>query len=218
MLLDMLEQNFTAISNLFESINTTITQDLGVITMFDEEVNGTTVMDARTRLQNVYMAILYLNGSSYNTFQTLWQIDVNADSLQNDFDSAQDNITESLNRINETTELLLMAERFINSTEMQNYDNRNSLSLLSDEISIIQRNLQAELDRAQSYVTQVNSTYLRSRTLLDELTVTEQESLNSSILIEQLYNYSNISLNLSTDAAAELEILNVRNIVILDNC
>ena len=208
----MLQQNFTTVSELLRSINVSVIHDLEVIAMFDGTVNGTGVMDVLTRLQNITMIVSNLNTSSYNSFQTLQQTLVEADSLQNDFNDARDNITESLIRINETMQSLSIAENLINSTTIQNYENRDNLSLLSADIQVQQNDLQLQLNRTQSYGAQLNSTYFRAMTLWNTLTQTEQEAQNSSIIIEQLHNYSNVSLDLTTYAMVALQELNVRNI------
>jgi len=209
----MLQQNFTTVSELLRSINASVIHDLEVIAMFDGTVNGTGVMDVQTRLQNITMIVSNLNTSSNNSFQTLQQTLVKADSLQNDFDDARDNITESLIRINGTMQLLSIAENLINSTTIQNSENRDNLSLLSADIQVQQNDLRLQLNRTQSYGAQLNSTYIRAMTLWNTLTQTEQEAQNSSITIEQLHNYSNVSLDLTTYVMAALQELNVRNIV-----
>ena len=206
----MLEQNFTAISSLLGSINASVIDDLEVITMFDGTVNGTTVMDIRTRLQNLYTTISNLNISSFNFSQTLYQTLIEAESLESDFDNAMDDVNESLMCLDETTQLLSIAEGLISITTMQNFDNRNNLSLLNVNTSILHRNLQEQLNRVQNYQTQLDSTYFRAKAVWYTLTQSEQELLNSSIVIEQLYNYSNVTLDLSTDAIVALQRLNVR--------
>ena len=212
-LLDILNQNFTTVSDLLISINSSVTDDLAVIAMFDGSVYGTTITDIHNTLENISVTISNLNISSYHSFEALQQRLVEAESFQKDFDSARSNITESLMRINETTQLLSVAENLINSTTMQNLDNKDSLSFLSANISVLQNDTQAQLSRAQRYEAQLNSTYSQAMALWDTLTESEQEILNSSILIEQLYNYSSISLDLTTNAVATLQDLNVRNVV-----
>ena len=214
----MLNQNFTTVSDLLISINTSVTDDLEVITMFDRSVYGTTITDVRITMENISMTTSDLNVSSHNSFETLQQRLVEAESLQKDFDSAVANITESLMRINETTQLLSVAENLINATTIQYLDNRDSLSFLSADIQVLQNNILAQLSRAQSYEAQLNSTHFRATELWDTLTESKQEILSSSIIIEQLYNYSNISLDLTTDAVAALQDLHVRNVVHSSSC
>lgn len=208
----ILEQNITAVSDLLRSINASVTNDMEVISLFDGTVNDTTVTDVQVRLANISMQVSNLNTTLYNLLQTLQQSLVEAVSLQNDFDSARNNVTESLMRINEATRLLSVAENLINRTTVQNLDNRNNLSLLSADIPVLQNNLQTQMGRVQSYEIQLNSTYLRAVGLLNTLTQSEQELLNASVIIEQLYNYSNISLDLTSNAVATLQNLQVSDV------
>ena len=205
----MLRQNFTTVSDLLVSINTSVTDDLEVITMFNGSVYGTTITDVHSTLENISMTVSNLNVSSHSSFETLQQTLDEAESLQNDFDYAVSNITESLVRINETTRLLSVAENLINSTTIQYLDNRHGLSFLSADIPVLQNNIETQLSRMQSFEVQLNSTYFQAMALQDTLRESEQEILNSSILIEQLYNYSNASLDLTTNAATALKDLNV---------
>ena len=209
----MLRQNFTTVSDLLVSINTSVTNDLEVIAMFNGSIYGTTITDVRSTLENISMTVSDLNVSSHSSFKTLQQTLDEAESLQNDFDYAVSNITESLARINETTRLLSVAENLINSTTIQYLDNRYSLSFLSADIPVLQNNIETQLSRMQSFEVQLNSTYFRAMALQDTLRESEQEILNSSILIEQLYNYSNASLDLTTNAATALQDLNVSSVV-----
>ena len=208
----MLQQNLTSVSNLLASINASVMHDLDVIAMFDGTVNGTTVMDVHGKLENISATISNLNISSYNySFQALQETIIEANSLQNDFHYVRDNITESLMRANQTIQLLLIAENLLNSTTTENTLNMNNLSLLSAGIPLLENDLQAQLNRLQSYEAEINSTYLRAMTLRDDvLTQTEQEILNSSIAIEQLHNQSNISFELTNDALVAVQHLNVR--------
>ena len=201
------------VSDLLISINSSVTNDLEVIAMFNGSVYGNTITDVCNTLENISMTVSDLNISSHDSFQTLQQRLVEAESLQNDFDNAVSNITESLVRINETTRLLSVAENLINSTTMQYQDNRNSSSLLSANISVLQHNIQEQLNRVQSYETQLNSTNSRAMALWDTLMESYQDIQNSSNLIEQLYNYSNISLDLTTNAVTALQDLNVSIVV-----
>ena len=206
----MLQRNVTMIvSDLLTSIN----DNLETIVMFDGTANGSTVMDVYARLENVSMTISNLNTSTHDIFQTLQQTLVEADGLQNDFEITNSNITESLMRINEATQMLPVADSLIHNATMLNYDNKERLSMLCAEIPVLQDDLQDQLDRVQRYETQLNSTHLNAIALSDSLTQSEQELLNSSIIINHLYNYSNISLDLITNATVALQELNVRNVV-----
>jgi len=178
--------------------------------MFNGSVYGSTIADVYNKLDNISMTISDLNVSSYTSFQTLQQR-FEADL---DFVSTRSNITESLMRLNETRQLLSVAENLIDSTTEQNLDNRNSLSLLFTNISALQSDIQEQLGEALSYKVQLNLTYFRAMALMDTLARSEQELLNSSVLIEQLYNYSNSSLNLTTNAVTQLRDLHVRNVTI----
>ena len=206
----MLRQNFIIVSDLFRSINISVTNDLQVIRMFNGSVYGSTIADVYNKLDNISMTISDLNVSSYTSFQTLQQR-FEADL---DFVSTRSNITESLMRLNETRQLLSVAENLIDSRTEQNLDNRNSLSLLFTNISALQSDIQEQLGEALSYKVQLNLTYFRAMALMDTLARSEQELLNSSVLIEQLYNYSNSSLNLTTNAVTQLRDLHVRNVTI----
>lgn len=209
----MLRQNFITVSDLLTSINTSVTDDLEVIAIFNGSVYGTTITDVRDILKNISMTVSDLNVSSHNSFGALQQRLVEAESLENDFNSAVSNITESLVRINETTQLLSVAENLINSTTMQYLDNRDSLSFVSADIPMLQNEMEVQLSRVQNYEAQLNSTYSQAMARYDTLTESRQEILNSSIFIEQLYNYSNISLDLTTNAVTALQDLNVSNVV-----
>ena len=201
------------VSDLLTSINASVSDNLETIVMFDGTANGSTVMDVYARLENVSMTISNLNTSTHDIFQTLQQTLVEADGLQNDFDITNSNITESLMRINEATQMLPVADSLIHNATMLNYDNKERLSMLCAEIPVLQEDLQDQLDRVQRYETQLNSTHFNAIALSDSLTQSEQELLNSSIIINHLYNYSNISLDLITNATVALQELNVRNVV-----
>lgn len=209
----MLQQNVTNVTDLLTRINASVIDDLETIVTFDGTVNGSTVMDIYARLENVSMTISNLNTSAHDIFQTLQQTLVEADGLQTDFDIANSNITESLMRINEATQMLPVADSLIHNATMLNYDNKERLSMLCAEIPVLQDDLQDQLDRVQRYETQLNSTHLNAIALSDSLTQSEQELLNSSIIINHLYNYSNISLDLIANATVALQELNVRNVV-----
>ena len=207
----MLKQNFTIVSDLFRSINDSVTNDLQVIRMFNRSIYGTTIADVYNRLENISLKISDLNVSSYNSFQILQQR-FEADL---DFVSVRSNITESLMRLNATKQSLSIAETLTNSIAEQNLDNRESLSLLFTNISALQSGIQEQLSEAQSYKVLLNSTYFKATALMDALAESEQELLNSSVLIEQLYNYSNSSVNLTTNAITLLRDLHVRNTITL---
>ena len=209
----MFRQNITIASDLLTSINASVTHDLDVIVMFDGTVNGTTVADEHTRLENFSLTVSNLNVSSHEFFKALHQTLVEANNLQNDFDIVRNNITESLMNINETIQLLSAADNLINSAIEQNLDNRDSLSLFCAEIPVLQNDLRDQLSRVQRYRAQLNSTYLNALTLQDSLIQSEQEILMSSTVIDQIYNYSNISLDLITNAVVALQDLNVRNVL-----
>ena len=210
----MLQQNITIVSDLLTRINASVSDDLQTIVTFDGTANGSTVMDIYARLENVSMTISNLNTSAHDIFQTLQQTLVKANGLQNDFDIANSNITESLMCINEATQMLPVADSLIHNATMLNYDNKERLSMLCAEIPVLQDDLQDQLDRVQRYETQLNSTHLNAIALSDSLTQSEQELLNSSIIINHLYNYSNISLDLIANTTVALQELNVRNVVI----
>ena len=209
----MLQLNVTNVTDLLTRITASVSDDLQTIVMFDGTANGSTVMDIYARLENVSMTISNLNTSAHDIFQTLQQTLVKANGLHDDFDIANSNITESLMRINEATQMLPVADSLIHNATMLNYDNKERLSMLCAEIPVLQDDLQDQLDRVQRYETQLHSTHLNAIALSDSLTQSEQELLNSSIIINHLYNYSNISLDLITNATVALQELNVRNVV-----
>ena len=208
----MLQENVTMTSDLLSTINSSVTDDLQIITMFDGTANGSTVTGTELRLENISTTVTTLNTTAHG--QTLQQTLVEADDLQNDFDIARGNITESLIRINETTQMLrTVVDSLIYNITMQNITNKEGLSLLCAEIPMLQNDLQAQFSRVQRYEAQLNSTYLNAMTLHDSLLQSEQEILNSSIVINHTYNYSNVSLDLITNATMALQDLNVRNVL-----
>ena len=208
----MLQENVTMTSDLLSTINSSVIDDLQIITMFDGTANGSTVTGTQSRLENISTTVTTLNTTAYG--QTLQQTLVEADGLQNDFDIARGNITELLIRINETTQMLrTVVDSLIYNITMQNVTNKEGLSLLCAEIPMLQNDLQAQFSRVQRYEAQLNSTYLNAMTLHDSLLQSEQEILNSSIVINHIYNYSNVSLDLIANATIALQDLNVRNVL-----
>lgn len=206
-------------------INSSVSDDLQTIAMFDGTANGSTVMGTYSRLDNISATVSNLNTSAHDLFQTLQQTLVKADGLQNDFDTARSNISGSLIRINETTQMLPVVDSLIYSATIQNNDNKERLSLLCAEIPVLQNDLQVQFDRVQCYSGELNytcltlneadlnSTYFEGVELNDSLIQSEQEILNSSVIVNHLYNYSNVSLDLAANATVALRDLNVRNVL-----
>ena len=186
-----------------------VANNLDVISSFNGTVNGSGVADVRNRLQTISATILSLNSSAYDSFQTLRQSLTAADALQDDFDNARSNISDSQSRLDETTQLLSIAGNLSDTAVMQNLYNRGNLSLINATVAMLQNEQEMQFLRVNTSTTQLEATYSAAMALWDTLTQIEEEIQNTSLAVQNLQNYSNTTFDLATNALSILQDLDV---------
>ena len=211
----MLQENFTIVMELVNRTASSIATDLEIISSFNGTVNGTGVEDVRSRLQRLSATILSLNSSTFASFQSFQQSLLAAEALQDDFENVRNNISDSQSLLDDVTRLLSTADNLSDTAIMQNLHNRGNLSLLNATVSMLQNELQMQFLMVNTSTIQLQATYSTARQLWDTLMQTEDEIQNISLAVQNLQNYSNITLDLATSASTILQDLDVSSINVL---
>ena len=197
------------VMDLVNGAISTVADYLEIILSFNGTINGTGVADVHTRLQSISATILNLNSSTFASFQTLQQSLLAAETLQDDFDNARNNISNSQSRLDEVLQLVSIAGNLSDTAANQNLYNRGNLSLLNVSVAMLQSELQMQLLRVNTSTTQLEATYSTAMALWDTLIQTEEEIQNTSLAVQNLHNHSNTTFDLATNALTILHDLDV---------